>query len=392
VKHKKKRTFISFVPGIFFFMNPLCEKAVLLVMLAVILSAGCSSQTPAQNPASSPLVTSQPTAAPAPDLYLSDLAISSTDLPFKSVREYGTCQYVSPPQAPLGYTMRFLDHDDESEAATIFTQEIIGIPAGEAAPSFANATSVYLSMNKPPVSITRLPDPGIGDESIAFSVEITGPDPKKGFLIVFRKNNVIETLSYHAPVPDYAGMKAAAAAAAARVRPGRYTMPAECPVRPALETVTSAVPSAPAAASGAVHAAVETATPGISLAGPVQIAISPSGSVGTISLSLAVTPGNPPVDMTRMSYVVSTPATLMSIKGNDPAARLTWTPASAGSDNQLGPGETVTVVLDVSSQGISPTGSGVQIDIDARPAIGAALPKRCILPATVSSGSTFSCA
>lgn len=383
-------------------MNPLIKKAVLIVMLATLLSTGClsqdpGSQTPVQTPADQlPILTTPaPATQSSQNLFLSDLAISSTDIPFTSVREYGTCQYASLSQPPTGYTMRFLDNAEESKATIIFTQEIIGIPAGEAAPSLANATSIYLSINKPPLSVSRLPDPAIGDESVAFSGENAGQHPSKGILIVFRKNNVIETISYSAysaPAPDYARLKATAAAAAARIQPGRYTMSAECPMRPAPSIATSAVPSTPAAASGTAHSAVQPAASRISLAGPVQIAISPSGSVGTISLSLVVTPGNQPVDMTRMSYIVSTPATLKSISGTDPALRLMWSPATAGSDNQLGTGETVNVDLDVSSMGISPKESGAQIDIEARPAIGASLPKRCTLPATVPAGSTFPCA
>jgi archaellin len=379
-------------------MNPLIEKAVLIVMIAVLLSAGCISQDPgSQNPVQTPagqlpiITTPAPATQSSQNLFLSDLAISRTDLPFTSVREYGTCQYASLSQPPTGYKMHFLDNPEESKATIILTQGILGFPAGEAAPTFANVTTFYLSMNKPPVSITRLPDPGIGDESVALSGENSGQNPSKGFMIMFRKNDIIETIEYSAPAPDYARLKATAAAAAARIQPGRYTMPAECPTGPAPAIATSAVPSTPDAAAGTVHSAVQPAASGISLARPVQIAISPSGSVGTISLGLVVTPGNQPVDMTRMSYIVSTPATMKSISGTDPSVRLTWSTASAGSDNQLGTGETVTVDLDVSSMGISPKVSGAQITIEARPVVGASLPKRCTLPATVPAGSTFQC-
>jgi hypothetical protein len=366
-------------------MNLHITKAVLVVMLAFLLSAaGCSSE---DSGSQAPAQTS------APALLIPDLAIGSPDLPFTSVREYGTCQYVSLSQPPTSYTRRFLDNADESKATIIFTQEIIGIPEGQAAPSLANATAFYLGMNKPPLSVTQLPDPGIGDESVAFSGENAGQHPLKGIIIVFRKNDVIETISYDAysaPAPDYARLKATVAAAAAKIKPGRYTMPAECPTGSAPAGTTSAVPSTPDADSGVVHSAVQPATSGISFAGPVQVAISPSGSVQTISLHLVA--GNQPVDMTRMSYLVSTPATFRSISGTDPAVRLTWSPATAGSDNQLGTGETVTVDLDVSSRGISPKGSGAQIDIEARPAIGASLPKRCTIPPTVPDGSTYQCA
>jgi hypothetical protein len=369
-------------------MNPLIEKAVLIVMLAVLLSAGCTSTDPgSQTPVQTPATQSSPA------LLIPGLAIGSTDLPFTSVREYGTCSYVSLSQPPTSYKRRFLDNADESKATIIFTQEITGIPEGQAAPSLANATAYYLGMNKPPFSVTQLPGPGIGDESVAFSGEKAGQSSSKGIIIVFRKNDVIETISYDAygaPAPDYARLKATAAVAAAKIQPGRYTMPAECPTGSAPAGATSAIPSTPAADSGVVHSAVQPASSGISLAGPVQVALSPSGSVQTISLRLVA--GNQPVDMTRISYVVSTPATFRSIAGTDPAVRLTWSPATAGSDNRLGTGETVTVNLDVVSLGISPKGSGAQIDIEARPPIGASLSKRCTLPATVPAESTYTCA
>jgi archaeal flagellin FlaB len=134
-----------------------------------------------------------------------------------------------------------------------------------------------------------------------------------------------------------------------------------------------------------VHTGVEQTTSAVEPSGPVSVLIDNAGTgVNDITFYLQLAAGGTGVDMSKVTYTVSTPSKVATFPNT--AITYTWvkenTPPGAGHSSTAGLLEPREMVLVDVKPGFSSTdmGTNTQFIVDVNPPVGAALPIARSLP------------
>jgi len=143
-----------------------------------------------------------------------------------------------------------------------------------------------------------------------------------------------------------------------------------------------------------VHTGVQQTTSAVEPSGPVSVQASGDGtSIGNITFYLQLTAGGTGVDMSKVTYTVSTPTKVETFTNN--GVILTWvkqnTPVDAGQTSTgglLNPREMVLVRI---QPGFAAADLGVNTKfiVDVKPPVGAALPILRTTPAGITANTWY---
>jgi hypothetical protein len=159
-----------------------------------------------------------------------------------------------------GYTHISADARDTRSATQAVAQVILEADRRNVSAVY-DASVAAVKGNKAGDLILPLPDPGIGDQSMAWVNLQTSPGftlPMTG--IVFRKGNIVEMLFYLSSPPDYGGAVTLAKSSAAWIPPEAAALPrtttgfSEAPVTTASPTRYPAGTPAPLPPDSEIHA------------------------------------------------------------------------------------------------------------------------------------------
>ena len=143
-----------------------------------------------------------------------------------------------------------------------------------------------------------------------------------------------------------------------------------------------------------VHTGVQQTTSAVEPSGPVSVQASGDATfVGNITFYLQLAAGGTGIDMSKVTYTVSTPAKVLTFTNSQ--VNLSWvkqnTPIDAGQNGiggLLNPREMVLVRI---TPGFSSTEMGVNTKfiVDVKPPVGAALPISRTTPAGMTGNSWY---
>jgi hypothetical protein len=188
---------------------PFLQTAFMLLAIMVIL-AGCigSSSGPANGTSGSVL--------------MSQLLLSPSEMPIVAADEKSYNPDVTKPEflqfgAIKGISRTSSSEKTESATSVTLSQTIIEYPPGNAVLAFDWFEKITRNGDQSRYKVTWLPDPGIGNKSLALIVaDLTGVD-KPTAMVVFVKANVMESIVMKAPSLDADALIRAARAAAAKI-------------------------------------------------------------------------------------------------------------------------------------------------------------------------------
>jgi archaeal flagellin FlaB len=373
---------------------PVLYVATLLLCLAAF-SAGCTGPSPAPGTAPGTAATASTTAMAAPTAppytELSQLALTRTDVPFTVLSEMNetiTSQQ-SDPQTGFtvarGYRLGFSTEEKDSPTATILLQTIAEVPCGNASSSFTALEEKIRSINDPKTTVIWFPDPGVGDRSLAVTMksESTAPVDNPFTMIFFAKSDILETIVLKTKTADIATLTGIAQKAAAKIPPSASG--SVCPVITAAPTPPVQTTTEP------TKIPVQPAVSALQVSGPVKVMSSDGKTVRKISFDFKA--GSSPVDLSRVEFMVSTPADLRTAGPGSPAVHYTKGTSPVTQDTVLGPGDAVTVELDTGAMGFAahPLAPGNRFTIEVRPPIGASLLITRTVPSQLTAGSSSEC-
>ena len=141
-----------------------------------------------------------------------------------------------------------------------------------------------------------------------------------------------------------------------------------------------------------VHTGVGQATSALEPSGPVMVNSTAANTVGNITFYLQLAAGGNPVDMTKVSYTISTSKKVATYNYGDTGVFMTWPKAiQATPDNLLESREMVLVDLGTDEMGWTSTDMTVndKFIVEVKPPIGAALPISRTLPAAMTAGHWY---
>jgi flagellin FlaB len=143
-----------------------------------------------------------------------------------------------------------------------------------------------------------------------------------------------------------------------------------------------------------VHTGVSQATSAVEPSGPVSIEADGSGTgVANITFYLQVAAGGAPVDMSKVTYTVSTASNVSTLSNNQ--VEYSWVqqntpidPNQGGHTGLLNPREMVLVNI---NPGFTPAQLGINTPfvVQVNPPIGAALPIARTVPAGMTAGTWY---
>jgi archaellin len=112
-----------------------------------------------------------------------------------------------------------------------------------------------------------------------------------------------------------------------------------------------------------------------------------SAGINQIKFSLGLAPGAPPIDLTKMKIVFSTPATT-------PVILAQGTTANGTTFTTMLNGQTAVTSMNQNDQVevtfvVTPVAANTKMNIELRPSVGAALPFSKTAPATISNTSVL---
>jgi len=136
-------------------------------------------------------------------------------------------------------------------------------------------------------------------------------------------------------------------------------------------------------ASETVYRSVETTSTNIQMIGMYGIASNPETGIDEIWFTIGLAPGSSPVDLTKMKIVFSTPATdpqILTYKAEgNPSLTEFSTELDGKAVDTMAQGQQVDVRFMV-----APVPANTKMNIELRPAVGAALPFAKISPTTIT--------
>jgi len=200
--------------------------ALMLIVQLAILSAGCLSPAPI----SPPQQITQAATTPTPETTSAtippgDMALQLTDVPpdyllkDRTVMTYGEVTQLARDLGwRQGYRVTFYRMNREKDDLTGIYQSISVYPPENMVKVYAVETEGILS-GKNGSTRYEIPFPAIGDKSIAFR-EIRGGDLQDFaiYTVIFKKKNVIETITMGGTTTDYETLKEVVRKAAARIQ------------------------------------------------------------------------------------------------------------------------------------------------------------------------------
>lgn len=191
-----------------------------LTLLAVV--AGCSSTPPVQvSPAPTPAPEAIPTRTLDPVLL--SLILSPEEVPFTVANEKSQIPDLLDPLlsefgAVRGYTRYVINQKTDSPSAVQLGQMIVEYPTGNATRAFTRFVEQNRKAAPSQYVITWLPDPKIGDESVALTINDATGSAKPMAMVVFRKSRYMESVVMISPAPlDTDTLVRTARLAAARI-------------------------------------------------------------------------------------------------------------------------------------------------------------------------------
>ena len=142
-----------------------------------------------------------------------------------------------------------------------------------------------------------------------------------------------------------------------------------------------------------VHTGVQETTSAVEPSGPVSVHTADGTSVDSITFYLQLAAGGTGVDMSKVTYAVSTANAIATIDNSD--AALTWVQDKSEGDHSgttgtLSSGEMVLVTIDPAT--ITPAitiGTNTQFTVEVRPPVGAALPITRTVPGSIATGNWY---
>lgn len=200
--------------------------ALILVVQLAVITAGCLSPAPALPPPQTPL----PATLPAPESTIATIppggmALQLTDVPpdylikDRTVIAYGEVSQIARDLGwQQGYQATFYRMNREKEDITGIRQTISVYPLQNMNKVYAIETEGILSLEN---GTTRyeIPFPAIGDKSMAFRQTRTGdPLDLAVYTVIFKKKNVLETITMGGTTTDYETLKAVVRKAADKIQ------------------------------------------------------------------------------------------------------------------------------------------------------------------------------
>ena len=151
-----------------------------------------------------------------------------------------------------------------------------------------------------------------------------------------------------------------------------------------------------------VHTGVAQASSSLEVSGPVTVAASSNAYLGSIYLYLQVAAGGTAVDMTKVTYTVSTSEHVYTFVDQDSADKDTYYPVTRtpvgtdtnDGDNLLENLEMIQITIPLTGSDAFPEGNkqiGVnnKFSLDIKPDVGAALPVARTAPAGLTKGHFY---
>jgi flagellin FlaB len=134
-----------------------------------------------------------------------------------------------------------------------------------------------------------------------------------------------------------------------------------------------------------VYKSVEQSTTNLQVIGNVYgIASNPSTGIDEIKFSIGLAPGAPTIDLTRLKVVFSTPDTtpvILALGNSSTLAEFTAKEGGAGSSlNSMAQNQQIEINFRVAAVPVN-----THVNIEIRPAVGAALPFSKTTPATITT-------
>ena len=200
--------------------------AIILVVLLAVVSAGCLSPAPALQPPQ----TSLPATLPTPESTIATIppggmALQLTDVPpdylikDRTVIAYAEVSQIARDLGwQQGYRATFYRMNREKEDITGIRQTINVYPPENMNKVYAIETEGILSTEN---GTTRyeIPFPAIGDKSMAFRETRAGdPLDLAVYTVIFKKKNVLETITMGGTTTDYETLKAIVRKAADKIQ------------------------------------------------------------------------------------------------------------------------------------------------------------------------------
>jgi hypothetical protein len=201
--------------------------SVLLLIAIVTFVAGCSSPSsaPGTGTPSSGVVPGAAITAVPPYPDLAQLVLLPADIPFPVMNEsYQTTDLLIDPtfqrhHAVRGFSHYYLSEKTESPTAVQLGQMIVEFPPGNITPAFEEFENQTRSAGLSRYVVNWLQDPGIGDQSYAYTVIDSSGKEKPMAMIMFRKSNIMESVVMVAQTPDINALTRVARLAAAKIHP-----------------------------------------------------------------------------------------------------------------------------------------------------------------------------
>jgi hypothetical protein len=316
----------------------------LLLIAFLALAAGCSSG-PEDPGATPPQVTVLPPTLPEevytpapPYTDLTQLTLTPAEVPFTIVKKDGGVSVLTGDRstftsgATRGYQVFYANASTDLPFSSGLRQQIVEYSPGNAPTAYRDELAFIQKNIGVNYRIVPYPDLAIGDESYGFTaINITGTAVENpSSFIIFRKGDVIESISLKYPSAEIWTTAGIARKAASKIPGTGARTPTRTP-NPSLQ-------------------------PGVDLVTLLVATAGPAGTVTRLSFGLKLHDGNPPVDMSRMKFHVYEDITRDSTRilgSGDQGVQIRWQKSPGHKDPLLGPDDIAIVDLDLDLLGFT---------------------------------------
>ena len=189
--------------------------ALILVVLLTVISAGCLSPAPALPPQQTPLPATLPTLeSTIATIPPGNMALQLTDVPpdylikDRTVIAYAEVSQITHDLGwQQGYRATFYRMNREKDDLTGIRQTLNVYPPENMNKVYAIETEGLLS-NENGTTRYEIPFPAIGDKSMAFrETRVGDPLDLAVYTVIFKKKNVLETITMSGTTTDYETLK-----------------------------------------------------------------------------------------------------------------------------------------------------------------------------------------
>jgi len=135
-----------------------------------------------------------------------------------------------------------------------------------------------------------------------------------------------------------------------------------------------------------VHTGVSQASSNVEVSGPVVVKGAALNVIGDVEFYLQLAAGGSPVDMTKVTYTVSTGDAVVIYDVNDVA--LAWENRDADNNNLLEPFEFVLVTIGT-VDALPTIGENVRFTVEVKPDVGASYPIQRNAPPSIIAGTYY---